>query len=143
QSVISWMTSQGVRIINASYSSGYLFEGPGDGTTSLTSTTYDDVDFATAKGALWVNSAGNHGDSGWTGTWADTDANGFLEYAPGDEYETLHLAAGQEIRVAIRWAEPWGHSTANYNVAIYYHDAGSPLESGDPLAAAVPLRIFD
>jgi hypothetical protein len=143
QAVITWMTSQGVRIINASYSSGLLFEGPGDGTTSLSQSTYADINAATSKGALWVNSAGNHADGGWNGPWADTDANGFLEFSPGDENETFHLAKGQNVRIAIRWAEPWGHATANYNMAIYYHGESEPLEIGSSFGTAVPARVLD
>jgi hypothetical protein len=32
---VQWMTSNGVKIISASYSSGYMFDGPGDGKPGL------------------------------------------------------------------------------------------------------------
>jgi hypothetical protein len=143
QSVITWMTANGVRIINASYGSGLLFEGPGDGTSPFKGTTYDDINLATSKGALWVNSAGNHADGGWTGAWADADNDGFLEFGPSDQNETLRLHKGQEITVAIRWAEPWGTAKANYNVGIYLHNDVELLQAGELLADGIPMRIFD
>src|SRR3972149_1843037 len=59
QQTVAWMTSNGVRIINASWSSDYLFEGPGDGTSPYPDSTYALVDQAVAGGALWANGAGH------------------------------------------------------------------------------------
>ena len=134
----AWMTANGVRIINASFTSGNIFDGPGDGTSPYPSSTYGAVNQAIAAGALWVNAAGNLGDAGWTGAWTDANANGWLEFANGDERNTVTLAAGQDITVAIRWADPWGASSNDYDLALY---SGSTLVesskdhqsgSGDP-----------
>ena len=40
QRVITWMTDNGVRIINASFYSGQIFEGPGDGTSPYDTSLY-------------------------------------------------------------------------------------------------------
>ena len=142
QNAVAWMTSQGVTIINASTSSGVLFEGPGDGTSPYSNSTYRSVDAATAAGALWINSAGNDGYGGWRGPWSDTDANGFLEFAPGDENQTLTLGAGETITAAIRWSEPWGSATARVGVAIYPHLGLDALAVGDPIAPGAPGSVL-
>jgi len=49
------------------------------------------------RGALWVNAAGNAGDSGWTGPWTDADANGWLDFAPGVDVNGMTLAAGEDV----------------------------------------------
>jgi len=120
----AWMTANGVRIINASFTSGNIFDGPGDGTSPYPSSTYGAVNQAIAAGALWVNAAGNLADAGWTGAWTDANANGWLEFANGDERNSVTLAAGQHITVAIRWADPWGASSNDYDLALY---SGSTL----------------
>lgn len=121
---VAWMLAHGVRIINASSSSSYLFDGPGDGSTPYPDTTYAAVDQATAGGALWVNSAGNNGESGWTGGWTDVDADDWLEWAAGDEGNSITLAAGASATIAIRWADPWGASGNDYDLALF---SGSTL----------------
>jgi len=120
----AWMTANGVRIINASFTSGNIFDGPGDGTSPDGGSSYGAVNQAIAAGALWVNAAGNLGDSGWTGAWTDANTNGWLEFANGDERNSVTLAAGQDITVAIRWADPWGASSNDYDLALY---SGSTL----------------
>ncbi len=124
QRAVAWMTGNGVRIVNASFFSGLIFEGPGDGTSPYGDSLYGLVDRAVAAGALWVNAAGNAGDSGWTGAWSDTNSNGLLEFAPGVETDSMTLAAGADVTLAIRWADPWGASANNYDLELY---SGSTL----------------
>ena len=117
---VDWMTANGVRIINASWSSGNVFDGPGDGTSPYADSTYALVDQAAAGGALWVSAAGNAGASGWTGSWVDADADGLLEWAAGDERNSVALAAGEGITLAIRWADRWGASSSDYDLQLLY-----------------------
>jgi subtilisin family serine protease len=117
QQTVAWMTSNGVRIINVSQ--GYGFQGPGDGTSPYVDSIYPSVNQAIAGGALWVNSAGNEGDKGWTGSWADADADGLLEWSGGAERNSMTLAADQEVNVAIRWADPWGASSNDYDLELW------------------------
>ena len=119
QRSVTWMTANGVRIINASFFSGLVFEGPGDGTSPYGDSLYTLVDQAVAAGALWVNAAGNAGDSGWTGPWTDPDNDGLLDFAPGVHTDSMTLAAGADVTVAIRWADPWGASANNYDLELY------------------------
>jgi Subtilase family len=119
QRTVTWMTNNGIRIINASFFSGLMFEGPGDGTSPYANSLYSLVDQAVAGGALWVNAAGNAGDSGWTGPWTDADNNSWLDFAPGVDMDGMTLAADEDVTVAIRWADPWGASANNYDLVLY------------------------
>ena len=115
---IEWMTANGVRIINASWSSGYLFEGPGDGTSPYPDSNYALVDQAVTGGAFWVNAAGNSGQRGWTGSWVDADSDGLLEWSLDDEFNSLNLASGERVVIAIRWADPWGTASNDYDLEL-------------------------
>jgi hypothetical protein len=143
QRVITWMTSNGIRIINASSYSGEIFEGPGDGTSRYSNSLYALVDQAVTGGALWVNSAGNTGDSGWTGAWADADNSGWLDFAPGVKADSLTLAAGDDVTVAIRWADPWGASANNYDLALYSGSTEVASSTDVQAGAGDPFEIID
>jgi hypothetical protein len=138
---VAWMTSQGVRIINASFGSTAVFEGPGDGTSPRADSFYSVIDTAVQSGALWVNSAGNSGDLGWTGPWADTNDNGWLEFSGADEANSITLAAGQSVDIAVRWSDPWGDSANDYDLYLFPAGATDPVArstddqagTGDPV----------
>jgi hypothetical protein len=143
QRAVAWMTGSGVQIINASFLSGLLFDGPGDGTSPYRDSLYALVDQAVAGGALWVNAAGNGGDSGWTGAWTDADSDGLLDFAPGVSADAMTLVAGDDVTVAIRWADPWGASANDYDLELY---AGSKLvgSSTDVQAGAGdPVEVIE
>lgn len=140
---IRWMTSEGVRIVNLSAVSGYIFDGPGDGTAGTPDSTYEEVDLAVDLGALWVNSAGNQGDTGWSGPWIDADGDDTLDWAPGDEGNTIHLEQGQQIRVAMRWPDEWGASANDYDIALFSGDTVMAVGGDFQTGAGDPFEIFD
>ncbi|MFZ5854609.1 MAG: S8 family serine peptidase [Chloroflexota bacterium] len=130
---IAWMTGAGVRVINASFGASAVFEGPGDGTSPNPDTYYTAVDTAVAGGALWVNSAGNSADLGWSGPWTDANDNGWLEFSGSDEANSFTLAAGQAVDVAIRWPDRWGAATTDYDLYLFPAGATLPVASStDP-----------
>ncbi len=127
---VAWMTSNGVRVINVSL--GFAYEGPGDG-TSPPDSIYAVVDQAVAGGALWVNAAGNAGEDGWVGPWADANGNDLLDFAPGDDGNGIPLTAGDNVVVSLRWNDPWGASSNDYDVFLYGPDDPDPVAvSNDP-----------
>ena len=136
---IDWMTAHGVRIINASWTDSG-FEGPGDGTSPYSGTAYELVDRAVADGALWVNAAGNSGDQGWIGPWRE-DAGGWLEFSGTDTANRLTLQQGDHVVVSMRWSDPWGHATDDYDLGLYAAGNPAPVASssdvqngtGDPV----------
>ena len=67
QETAAWMAEQGVTVIN--YSVGWVFHGPGDGTSPFSSSPFNTVDQAVAQGITWVNSAGIRRETpGWAVT---------------------------------------------------------------------------
>ncbi len=138
-STIDWMTSNGVRIINASWTDSG-FEGPGDGTSPYAGNAYDLVDRAVSRGALWVNAAGNSGEQGWTGPWRE-DAGGWLEFSGTQTADGLTLQQGDHVVVSMRWSDPWGHASDDYDLGLYQAGASAPVASssdvqngtGDPV----------
>ncbi len=143
KNVVTWMTGNGVRIINASFLSGLVFDGPGDGTSPYGDSLYSLVDRAVAGGALWVNAAGNAGDSGWTGAWTDPDSDGLLDFAPGVSADRMTLAAGTDVTVAIRWADPWGASSNNYDLELYEGSALVASSTDVQAGAGDPFEVIE
>jgi len=142
QQTVTWMTSSGVKIINVSQ--GFSFEGPGDG-SDPGGTIYTILNQAVAAGALWVNSAGNAGTDGWVGPWVDSDSDGLLDFAPGDEGNTFPLSAGDSILVTMRWNDPWGASANDYDLYLYGPGSTSPIASStDPqTGSGDPVETLD
>ena len=60
---VNWLINQNVDIISMSLR--FPFEGPGDGTSPVTRSATSAVDNAVGNNILWVNSAGNYGESSW------------------------------------------------------------------------------
>jgi hypothetical protein len=139
RATVEWMTQNGVRIINASWTYS-MFQGPGDGTSLRPDSIYGTIDGAVSGGAVWVNSVGNQGESGWIGAWRDPDNDGWLEFVGDDESNRVQLAAGDDVGITMRWADQWGASSNDYDVCIYPAGGLEPLDcamdqqagSGDP-----------
>ena len=83
KSTVAWMASQGVDVIN--HSVGWIWEGPGDGTSPDPEAAVYSVDDAVSAGIVWVNAAGNSADDTWYGSFSDTDSNTWHNYAADDE----------------------------------------------------------
>jgi hypothetical protein len=138
---VDWFDAQGVHIISRSLSSA--LDGPGDGGGSLNAL----VDTAVARGMLWVNSAGNKASASgtadgqyWRGTWVDTNNNGWLEFAPGDEFLGFYCGFIQ----GFRWSD-WSGGATDYDVAVfdYYTGALIATSTNDQTTGAPPLELVD
>jgi len=136
---ITWMTTNGVRVINYSKVSSVLMDGMGDGTSSYPDSDYALVDAAVAGGALFVASVGNSGEGAWTGPPTDADADGWVEFVGSDEANEVTLRAGESIAVAIRWAS----ASTDYDLVLYRDD--TLVASSEDLQSAThdPLEILD
>ncbi len=130
---IRWMTASGVRVIN--FSRAYLLDGMGDGTSPYSNSVYGLVDLAVSGGALFVASAGNSAETTWVGPAADADSNGWIEFAPGADGNSLDLAAGDDLAVGIRWVG----AASDYDFSIWQggvqiaESADAQTVTGDPL----------
>lgn len=128
---IDWMAAQGVRILNASFGAP-TFEGPGDGTYAEPFSMYAVVDYAVQRGILWVNSAGNSGRSTWSGPFvADPADPDWLDFSPGMTGDRVRLAAGEELRAALRWADSWTTPQADYGLYIFTSGGTLSLDGAD------------
>jgi hypothetical protein len=128
-----------VRIINFSQGS-VIPEGMGDGNSAYSNSTYGLVDLAVSGGALFVASAGNEGLTSWMGPTSDADADGWIEFVPGDEANSMDLSAGDEVFVGIRWAS----AGSDYDLSIWQGEtqlaqsADFQSQTGDP-AELIPF----
>ena len=95
-----YVLGKGIPIVN--HSVGWFNTSRGDGLGPATSPDGIVAD-ARAHGVLWVNSAGNEGNTHWSGTFTDADANGWQDFGPGgmfakiDEGNSFFLDKDQQV----------------------------------------------
>ena len=113
RNTVRWMANRGVQVIN--YSVGWRYDGPGDGTSPFSVSPLNAVDAAVRRGIVWVNAAGNEGQSTWFGQFRDADGDDFHDFGDGPNSESplecIPLAVPSEDRVfsvQLRWQGRWG-----------------------------------
>ncbi|HSV93828.1 MAG TPA: S8 family serine peptidase, partial [Desulfobacterales bacterium] len=140
---VDWMADEGVRVINASIGSPYVFEGPGDGTYGAGyGCMYAAVDHAVARGILWVNSAGNEALGAWRGAFKPDGADpGFHDFAIGVTGNQVTLTAGWPFFAGLRWNDSWTAPTSDYGLLLYGPD-GSLVKTADDaqVSSGVPTE---
>ncbi len=82
---VDYLIQQNVHVISSSV--GWPGTAYGDGRGSVS----DIVQKAEAAGIVWVQAAGNFGNTHWTGYFNDPDGNGFHSYTATDEGNTIFL----------------------------------------------------
>ena len=112
--VVDWMASEGVTIINMSL--GWQYDGPGDGTSPHQYSPLNTLAKAASRDILWINSAGNSGQSSWLGVPTDLDANGIIEFE--DAGEALSLNAHDDYIIQLRWQGHWGREPRDLNLHL-------------------------
>jgi subtilisin family serine protease len=112
---VSWIVSQGVKVINASW--GCTLCGPGDGT----SFNNDLVSSAVSSGVVWSSSAGNMAGTHWMGNWISSDEDNWHEFSqsPLDEDNGVYLSAGASMWVGLQWDDPWNSSCNDYDLCLF------------------------
>ncbi len=118
---VEWLLEQGVDIVT--HSVGGIV-GPRDG-TGWDSRLVDEV---AAQGVVWVNSAGNAGQSHYQALFTDTDGDGWHEFSP--DTELLPIFYGDYFTLALMWEDSWEAAARDYD--LYLID-----ENGDVLASSV------
>jgi hypothetical protein len=142
QAAVTYFAGQGVDIISRSLTAQY--DGPGDGTGPIAAV----IDNAVANGMAWFNSAGNTASDGvsnlgfgqyWRGGWVDADADGWLEFSPGDEW--MGFLCG--FANGLRWNDFGVANPTDYDLYIY-DDVGdtTPIWASidDQTSGALPLE---
>jgi len=105
--VIDWMASKGVTILLNPLI--WTYDGPGNGTGPSAAI----VDYAVAKGIMWVNTAGEMANSHWAGPWYDPDNDRLLNFVGSDE--SLSMFCGSLL--GLRWTD-WGKPLTDYDLLV-------------------------
>ena len=117
QNASEWMASQGVSVIN--YSVGWLFDGPGDGTSPSSISPLKTVDQSVASGVIWVNSAGNSGQAAWFGDYSNPDGDRPISFGgQNDEVMDIPVRACRTFVVQLRWEDPWEGASTDLNLYL-------------------------
>ena len=118
QATAAWMVSQGVLVIN--HSVGWVFNGPGDGTSPISASPLNTVDLAVASDVTWVNAAGNSADDTWFGGYSDPDGNRALGFGgQNDEVIDIHIRECQSYTVQLRWEDTWDGASIDLDLYLY------------------------
>ena len=165
---VDWMIEHDVDVIN--HSVWWLWDGPGDGTSTYDGTRPHPYDFeapywnsplrtvntAVEGGAIWINSAGNHAKRTWFGDFADTDGDGFHNFSGESECNSLEVEGLLSfITAQLRWNDAWGGATRDVDLQLYEVLSSGELERVDSFfliggedyqtgaAGHVPLEVLD
>ena len=116
---VDWMVSEDVSVIN--YSVGWLFDGPGDGTSPLSASPLNTVDRAVANDIIWVNSAGNNAQETWFGGYSNPDDDKFINFISGNvEVNKLPLRACRSYAIQLRWEDDWNEASTDLDLYLYH-----------------------
>ncbi len=123
---VSYLISQGVDVISASWAWPYAFRGDGSGTVN------DIADTATTAGILWVNASGNGALNHWSGAFSDADSDSWHEFSGADEGNNFQgtVSVGSEIYAYLTW-DKWPQTDQDYD--LYLFKAGNP----EPVASSL------
>ncbi|MCY3807556.1 MAG: S8 family serine peptidase, partial [bacterium] len=131
QRAVEWMHAQGVKVIV--YSIGWTFHGAADGSSPITPSPLNTVKWATDRGIVWVNSAGNGAQRNWYGPFTDTDDDGYHEWwqEGGSVDEGLRYSwtgiGRSEVTVFMRWDDTWGGAAKDLDLQLIHRaDATAP-----------------
>jgi len=128
---VDWLINQGVEII--SYSMGWYNVGPGNGTgyiCEIVKKAYD-------AGIVWVSAAGNDAENHWSGTFNDTDNDGWHNFSGSDEILYFDLPAYTSVSTIIKW-DDWGTwngtsfsgSNQDYDLHLYWKNGSNWTDVG-------------
>jgi hypothetical protein len=111
--IVTCLIARGVTVVNHSIS--WMYQGPGDGTGLVD----DIVNTAVAGGIFWANSAGNAAQNHWGGTWADPNADGWLNFSTNSaESLAVTVGPGGQIVAGLRWNDSWGGACDDFNLYL-------------------------
>jgi subtilisin family serine protease len=128
----AYARAKGIAIVNHSVS--WFNTGRGDGSGGPT-TPDAIVSQAAAAGILWVNSAGNRGQQHWSGTFTDEDGDGWHEFAPGDEGNTIVLGKYEGGCIRLKWDE-WPAAASDYDLHLVRVDVSATDSRGAIVASS-------
>jgi subtilisin family serine protease len=128
----AYARAKGISVINHSVSWFNTSRGDGSGAAATPDAI---VAEARAAGILWVNSAGNRGQQHWSGTFTDMDGDGWHEFAPGDEGNTVTFDRYQGACIRLKW-DDWPVSSQDYDLHLVRVDTSAVDERGRIVASS-------
>ena len=145
---IDWFVSNGISVMTRSL--GAAYDGAGDGSGPLAAT----VEYATSKGLVWFNSAGNDA-AGSYGRYVDgVDQFGYVDFLNGPGVDTtlgIRSSAGSPGGVTclgldgVRWSD-FGESpgrVTDYGVEVLINGSVSKTINESQGAGAIPIEGQD
>lgn len=129
QEAVDGMVAAGVQVIN--HSVGWYGAAFYDGTGPIC----DSVNTADANGIQWVNSAGNDRLRHYLATFTDADGDLRHEFASGQDYNTVTLAANATLQLVLNW-DAYPNTSIDYNLSLYNGDP----EAGGAVVASSTTR---
>ena len=124
-----WMASEGVDVIN--HSVGWLWSGPGDGSSRIGTSPLNTVHRAVARDITWVNAAGNNATSTWSGAYSDPDSDGVHNFTDTDECNDVLLGADERFIAQLRWDDVWFAPTKDVDLYLTNQDTGERVAASD------------
>ena len=133
-----WMISEGVSVID--HSVGWIFDGPGDGTSPTSESPLNTVDTAVAAGIVWVNAAGNDARN----TWFKRGPFSYSTITVDDQERKIINFDGSDFgngfngaRIQLRWDDSWRGAARDLDLYVRNSDgdivgASQDYQSGDP-----------
>ena len=144
RNTMNWMASQGVQVIN--FSVGYLFDGPGDGSSPLSISPLNTVDEAVRQGIVWASAAGNSGEDSWYGPFKDSNGDGWHEFQADSTDPCNSVALGGNVTIQLRWQDDWGNATRDLDLQILSADGteviGGSAQRQDGSEGATPYELI-
>jgi hypothetical protein len=110
----AYAKANGIQIVNHSVSWFNSARGDGTGGAGTPDATVAD---ANANGILWVNAAGNHAQTHWSGKFVNDGYDNNL-FATGDMGNTFYLPSGLTVCAHLKW-DNWPVSAQDYDLEIY------------------------
>ena len=131
---VEWMVSEGVGVIN--HSGGWVWDGPGDGTSLDSYSPLVTVDYATSNDVVWVNSAGNENGNTWTGEFGVGPTSGLHYFDASYNYNPVYVSRNKNVIIQLRWEDSWLSPSSDLNLYLFdptlstYVDRSIDLQAG-------------
>ena len=131
---VSYARAHGISIISHSVSWFNTARGDGNGAADSPEGI---VEAAHAAGILWVNAAGNRAQQHWSGSFVDANANGWNEFATGDEGNTVLIPRDSYACAALKW-DDWPGSAEDYDLYFTEPNGSVASSSTNPQTGTEP-----
>ena len=95
-----------------------VYQGISIGSSPYRNSLLKSIDDAVSGGSVVTIASGNQTLDTWFGNFSDTDGDGALEFASGDECNAVYLRADQQFVLQLRWQDIWRGATTDLDVYL-------------------------